>query len=141
MKVPSVAVDAPAPFDGWYGEYFGNRSLAGRPDLARLDPWIGFRWERARELFSARWRCSARFERGSYRFCAMADDGVRIWVDDKLVLDEWHDNNGTVYCGTHRMTEGVHRVHVEYYENRGDAFIYVWWEDLPRRWEGAPEDP
>jgi len=141
VKVPSVAVDAPAPFDGWYGEYFGNRSLAGRPDLARLDPWIGFQWERSRELFSVRWRCSARFERGSYRFCAMADDGVRIWVDDVLVLDEWHDNNGTVYCGTRRMTEGVHRVHVEYYENRGDAFIYVWWEDLPRRWEGAPEDP
>jgi len=148
VKVPSVSVDAPAPFDGWYGEYFGNRSLAGRPDLARLDPWIGFNWGikspfsgAVREQFSIRWRRSARFEQGDYRFCAMADDGVRIWVDDELVLDEWHDNNGIFYCGTYQVTEGIHQVHVEYYENRGNALIYVWWrEDLPCSGHQDPTD-
>ncbi len=134
-SVPSVSDDGPAPFEGWYGEYFGNRSLAGKPDLVRLDPWIGFEWGRGspfssqpRGLFSARWRRSAQFEGGYYRFCAMADDGVRIWVDDALVLDEWHNNNGIAYCGTHYVAEGVHVIHVEYYEDWGNALIYVWWE-------------
>ena len=72
------------------------------------------------------------FEPDDYSFCAMSDDGVRIWVDDTLVPDEWHGNDGTVYCGTHQVIEDVHRVYVEYYENRGNALIYVWWEeDLP----------
>jgi len=150
VKTPSVSADGPSPFDGWYGEYFGNRSLAGRPDKVRLDPWIGFEWGTGspfssgvvKEQFSIRWRRSARFEQGDYRFCAMADDGVRIWVDGTLVLDEWHDNNGIFYCGTRRMTEGVHQVHVEYYENRGNALIYVWWrEDLPSRCPGLDPDP
>jgi hypothetical protein len=142
VTVASLSADAPAPFDGWYGEYFGNRSLAGKPDKVRLDPWIGFEWGTgspfssgaSSEQFSIRWRRSARFEQGDHRFCAMADDGVRIWVDDALVVDEWHDNNGTFYCGTYRMTEGIHQVHVEYFENRGNALIYVWWSrDLPDR--------
>ena len=75
------------------------------------------------------------FESDYYQFCAMADDGVRVWVDDALVLDRWYDNQGIVYCKTLRMTEGVHQVHAEYYENRIDAFVYVWWKEaLPQRW-------
>jgi len=142
VSVPSISVDAPAPFEGWYGEYFGNRSFAGKPDLARVDPSIGFDWGPVGELFSIRWRRSVQFESGDYRFCAMADDGVRIWVDDALVLDEWHDNNGDFRCSAHQVSEGVHRVHVEYYENRGNALIYVWWErDLTRVIPAPEPDP
>jgi hypothetical protein len=146
--LPSIAVDAPAPFDGWYGEYFGNRSFAGKPDMVRLDPAIGFEWgvgsptseQDYYELFSVRWRRAVQFERGTYRFCAMADDAVRIWVDDVLVVNEWHANHGTVFCGTQRVTEGVHKVHVEYCDDWGEAFIYVWWEREPAvSWE--PVDP
>lgn len=141
--IPSVSSEGPAPFDAWYGEYFGNRSISGIPDHVRLDPWIGFNWglyapfEMNPVVFSIRWRRSAMFESDYYQFCAMADDGVRVWVDDALVLDRWYDsdNQGIVYCKTLRMTEGVHQVHAEYYENRIDAFVYVWWKEaLPQRW-------
>ena len=138
--IRSVSDDAPAPFDGWYGEYFGNRSLSGQPDHVRLDPWIGFNWGpwapfygMTRENFSIRWRRSVHFEQDDYSFCAMSDDGVHIWVDDTLVVDEWHDDIGNVHCGTHRVTEGVHQVYVEYYDNRDVAFIYVWWEEASSR--------
>jgi hypothetical protein len=142
VSTPSLATVAPAPFDGWYGEYFGNRTLSGRPDQARVDPWIGFEWglaspfsETDGEWFSVRWRRSGWFDDGHYRFCATSDDGVRIWVDGDLVLDEWHDSNGLSYCGTRYMTKGAHQVHVEYYENQGYALIYVWWErDFSHRW-------
>lgn len=140
---PSLEDAAPAPLEGWQGEYFGNMTLSGRPDMIRLDPWIGFEWGKGSpfdggngEWFSVRWRRSAWFEEGYYRFCAMSDDGVRIWVDSELLVDEWHGSNGLAYCGSRFMTEGIHQAHVEYYENLGNALIYVWWErDLPRRVE------
>lgn len=139
----SLASSAPAPFDAWNGEYFGNRSLAGKPDLGQWDAWIGFDWgvgsplsEAFGDQFSIRWRRSAWFDAGYYRFCARSDDGVRIWVDDALVVDEWHDSNANTYCSVQWMTAGAHRVHVEYYENLGNALIYVWWrKDLPHRWQ------
>ncbi len=142
VSVPSVSSAGPAPFDAWYGEYFGNRSLSGQPDRIRLDPWIGFDWNvgapfagMTDESFSIRWRRSAMFEAGYYKFCATADDGVRMWVDDVLALDKWYDNGSAIHCHTLNMAKGVHQVHVEYYEDRGSSFIYAWWkEEKPHRW-------
>jgi hypothetical protein len=58
----------------------------------------------------------------------MSDDGARIWVDGTLVLDEWHGNNGTAFCGDHWVSTGTYDVKVEYYEHGGKALIYMWWE-------------
>ena len=75
------------------------------------------------------------FEAGYYKFCATADDGVRMWVDDVLALDKWYDNGSAIHCHTLNMAKGVHQVHVEYYEDRGSSFIYAWWkEEKPHRW-------
>lgn len=49
-------------------------------------------------------------------------------MDDQLVVDHWHANNGTAYCGTVYSTSASYPVKVEYYEDGGDALIYVWWE-------------
>jgi hypothetical protein len=80
------------------------------------------------DYFSARWTTRLHLHQDHYRFCAMSDDGARIWVDNHLVLDEWHPNNGVAYCGTYWATAGGHNVRVEYYEDGGNALIYVWWE-------------
>lgn len=142
LSVPSISSDGPSPFDAWYGEYFGNRSMSGQPDTIRLDPWIGFDWGvespskgMTTELFSVRWRRSAMFEQDYYKFCLMADDGARMWVDGVLILDKWYDNRGDIYCSTLKMTKGVHKIHVEYYEHRGNSFVYAWWkQDQAHRW-------
>jgi hypothetical protein len=81
-----------------------------------------------RDNFSARWTITAQLGVGAYNFCAMTDDGVRIWVDDVLVLDEWHASNKLAHCGKHRGEAGNYEVVVEYFEGGGDALIYVWWE-------------
>jgi hypothetical protein len=75
-----------------------------------------------------RWTTTAYLEADTYNFCAMSDDGVRIWVDGDRVLDEWHPNNGISYCGRKTVSAGNHQIKVEYYEEGGDALIYVWWE-------------
>jgi len=125
----------PGAAAGWFGEFFNNETLAGTPVATRVDPWIGFDWGEDGpiagvwgESFSARWTREVSLNTDHYRFCARADDGVRIYVDDALVLDEWHANNGVAYCESHWVSTGVHDVQVEYYEHGGKALLYVWWE-------------
>lgn len=124
----------PAPGAGWFGQYYNNIDLQEPPFATRYDPWIGADWGTDNpmpgvrsDFFSIRWTTRAYLEEGDYLFCAMSDDGARIWVDDTRVLDEWHPNNGVAYCGEQQVETGNHDVRVEYYEEGGNALIYVWW--------------
>jgi len=119
----------------WYGEFFNNEELAGDPVATHRVPYIGFEWGTGSPLpgvwqdhFSARWTRKIHLNTDHYRFCAMSDDGVRIWVGDTLVLDEWHASAGDARCNAYWAKTGVYDVKVEYYEHGGDALIYVWWE-------------
>ncbi len=133
--VPTVAPTSPTPAGAWYGEYFNNETLSGSPAATRHDGAIGFEWGGGVPIsgvgadhFSVRWTRTAAFFSDNYAFCAMSDDGVRIYFDGRLVLDEWHPSNSVAYCGETDVAAGNHQVRVEYYESGGNALIYVWWE-------------
>ena len=126
----------PAPGIGWFGQYYNNIELQDPPFATNYVPWIGAEWKTGSPMpgmpidyFSIRWTTTAYLKADAYLFCAMSDDGVRIWVDGHRVLDEWHPNNGVAYCGEHTVQTGDHKVKVEYYEEGGDALIYVWWRE------------
>lgn len=132
---PTPTPGSSTPTDAWRGEYFGNSDLSGAPLLTRVDSHIGFEWGLGapasgipQDYFSVRWMRRAVFDKGSYAFCAMADDGVRLYVDGVRLIDEWHPSNGQSYCAKIDLTKGTHEVKVEYYEDGGKALIYVWWE-------------
>jgi hypothetical protein len=57
----------------------------------------------------------------------MADDGVRLWIDGDLVLDEWHDSTQETYTVDVHLSAGEHALHLEFYENLGGARIYLDW--------------
>jgi LysM repeat protein len=133
--VPSATPPSTAPTDAWRGEYFGNMDLSGAPLFTRLDSHIGFEWATGTpasglpaDYFSVRWTRRLNLEKGRYAFCAMADDGVRLYVNGARLIDEWHPSNGQSYCVTTELAKGLHEVRVEYYEDGGNALIYVWWE-------------
>jgi len=133
---PTAEPTTPPPGEGWFGQFYNNMDLQDPPVATRYDPWIGFEWGTdspmpgvRSDFFSARWTTTAYLDAGTYRFCAMIDDGARIWVDGVRVLDEWHPTNGVAYCGEHTVTAGNHEIKVEYYEEGGNALIYVWWEE------------
>jgi LysM repeat protein len=125
----------PPVSEGWSVEYFNNEDLSGSPVATGFDPWIGFEWETGspnpavyKDHFSARWKTKMHLKTDHYRFCAMSDDGVRIYVGGTRVLDHWHPNNGVAYCEEYWASTGTYEVKVEYYEDGGKALIYVWWE-------------
>jgi hypothetical protein len=61
------------------------------------------------------------FAAGSYTFTATADDGIRVYLDGALVIDQWRDQSPTTYTATRQVTAGNHQVRMEYYENAGGA--------------------
>lgn len=136
-----AAVSDPPPHTatgtGPYGEYFNTIDLQQRK-ATRTDATINFDFGTGSPIsgvgtdnFSIRWtgwiqpKASA-----SYSFHALSDDGVRLWVDGKLIIDQWHDQAATEHTSTStvRMTAGEkYDIKLEYYEHTGTAVIKLSW--------------
>ncbi|HUT45477.1 MAG TPA: PA14 domain-containing protein, partial [Sedimentisphaerales bacterium] len=105
--------------------------------LTRTDPRIDFNWGDpggpdatvGDDNFSARWtgEVEAAFTE-TYTFYARADDGVRLWVDGRQLVDAWIDQSATEYRGTVDLVAGnVYSLVMEYYENTVDAVAELRW--------------
>jgi beta-glucosidase len=92
-QVAPVPPSALSP--GFKGEYFNNKQLDGQPVVVMTDEQVNFDWGRGRPVpevgddnFSVRW--TGTFtppETGEYKIGATADDGVRVYLDGKIVVD------------------------------------------------------
>jgi len=132
-----VQIAVAAPAGGWYGEYFDNRTLSGAPAAVRFDPAIDFNWGRGEPIpgipsdnFSVRWSLKTGFEAATYRFTAISDDGVRLWVDNKLVLDGWRDQDAASYTVDVPLSKAQHDLRLEYYDRTKEAEIRLSWSRL-----------
>jgi hypothetical protein len=133
-----TATSAPTPTRPalvWRGQYFGNTTLSGSPALERDDPAIDFQWGEAAPVdrltadsFAVRWTGEWTFETGGYRFYAALDDGVRLWLDEHLIIDQWHEDSAASYSASAFLSAGSHALRVEYFNGRGPASVKVWWE-------------
>ena len=127
---------SPAAAQGaWYAEYFANRDLAGAPAVTRYENALNFDWKSGSpdsripaDNFSARFTRDEWFEAGTYRFSYRSDDGVRLWVGNTLVVDDWRDRQASWSFIDHFIPQGTQRVRVEYYEHGGGAALQVVWE-------------
>lgn len=116
--------------------YFANMTLSGEPVLLRKDAQIDFDWGPGRpaaglpaDRFSARWTGALDLTfAGDYIFDLEADDGARLWVDDRLVLDLWGSRGFSAASVPLRLDAGEHPIRLEYYENTGQAAISLAWE-------------
>ena len=120
----------------WHAEYFANDTLSGTPTLVRSDNDLNFDWGLGSpdpsipvDHFSARWTRKVNFPSGAYRFNASVDDGVRLYVDGQLVMDQWHITAPITYSTSIvNLPTGDHDIKVEYFENTERAQFKVWWD-------------
>ena len=133
--VPTVTPTR-TPMSTWEGEYFANPELRGAPAASRDDILIDFDWGTGAPFpgvptdnFSVRWTTRRALDAGTYRFYASADDGVRVYIDNSLVLDAWQGPPGAIAHGVVDLTAGVHTLRLEYRELTGAASVRVWWEE------------
>ena len=126
------------PNAGIRGYYFSNMNLTGAPALVRLDPAIGFNWGAGTpggtipvDLFSVRWVGVVEVQYSEpYVFTTNSDDGIRMWLDDVLIIDSWINQSATMHSSSPIDLVAGQRygVRVEYYENGGDAVAQLLWE-------------
>ncbi|MDP3786074.1 MAG: glycoside hydrolase family 3 C-terminal domain-containing protein [Candidatus Omnitrophota bacterium] len=123
--------------NGLLGEYFNSIDLKGEPVLKRVDKQISFDWqERApgsglgTDNFSVRW--TGKLVPSVTRemdLIAMSDDGMRIWLDGKLLLDDWKDHAAEMKKIPLKVEAGKqYDLRVEYYERGGGAVARLGWD-------------
>lgn len=131
----------------WTAMYWDNVDLMGAPVLTREERRIQHAWgtgsPSARvpvNRFSARWVRNIDVIPGAYQFTVTSDDGVRLWVDGELILDQWMIQAAETFTVDKYLTEGVHEVRLEYFENTGLARIELSWRragGAERGWDAA----
>jgi hypothetical protein len=133
---PALAQDiTPQHTDpAWQVAYWNNTSLAGPPVLQRTETNLDFNWGNGSpapgvnsDQFSARWTRYIDVPPDTYQISVTADDGVRVWVDEALIIDQWYEHAPLTFTAQKYLGAGHHLTRVEYFENFGGAVIQVSW--------------
>ena len=124
---------------GLTGQYFDNRDFTGTT-ITRTDPTVNYDWTNfspkgiGPDTWSARWTGQVKPAYSeTYTFYTTSDDGVRLWVNGSLIIDNWTDHAPTENQGTITLTaKQLYDVRMEYYENGGGAVAKLWWSSARR---------
>jgi alpha-D-xyloside xylohydrolase len=150
--IPAIAFDAPDGTTGaLQGEYFADKTLTRRA-AARKDAAIDFDWglgpalpEMPSDQFSVRWTGRLRApETGEYELATVADDGVRLWLDGRLLIDDWTQHAPEYRSGRVSLEAGKqYDLRLEYFDEILGASVKLRWT-LPSdrsAAEAAPSQP
>ncbi|HEY0333085.1 MAG TPA: glycoside hydrolase family 3 C-terminal domain-containing protein [Stenotrophomonas sp.] len=134
---------------GLKGEYFRSVDLSGEPALTRYDSQVRFRWDRGAptddavargelsrdkalqsDEFSVRWTGQLLPPRdGEYELGVTADDGFRLYLDGKLLLDHWKNvDRAQAQSAKVSLRAGqAYDLRLEYYDHQRDAAVKLAW--------------
>jgi hypothetical protein len=134
--IPADVLTDPNGQPGLRGEYFKGMNF-DTPVLQRVDPGVSFDFgeqgpapEVGGQRFSARWTGHLRApETGKYVLLTASDDGVRVWLDNQRIIDEWRNQQAHPLPGPAVELQQGHEydLRVEYFQNSGGASIHLTW--------------
>ncbi len=129
VSVPT-AVPNPGVGGQWVATYWNNRDLRDTPAAILTEVSPSHNWGSnapfpsiGADDFSARWTTVQTIPAGNYRISVRADDGVRVYVDGVLVINEWHNAEERTYTYDLFLAATPHTFTIEYFEAGGVAFI------------------
>ncbi len=126
--------------DGLLGRYWSDQdqTFDGAATLTRIDSQINFDWgggsphsSVSDDFFTARWMgfIQPLFD-AEYTFYTVSDDGVRLWINNQLIIDKWIPQPPTEWSGTITLQAGeTYELLLEYYEQAGGAVMELWWSN------------
>ena len=132
--------------NGLKGEYYDNQDFTNLK-FTRIDHTLDFNWGNGSpdsvidtDTFSTRWtgQIEPRFSQ-TYNFYTTSDDGVRLWVDDKLIIDRFFERSSSQDTATIDLVAGKkYNIRMEYYENGGKANASLAWSSDSQSFEIVP---
>nr|WSX75145.1 glycoside hydrolase family 3 C-terminal domain-containing protein [Streptomyces sp. NBC_00899] len=144
--VPSSALTPSAGTGaGLTGTYYKGMTLSGDPITTANTGEVDFNWNGsppAPSVPPSQW--SAKYTgtitppaTGTYTFSVTSDDGSRLFVDGKRIIDNWRDQGGTTQTGTVELTAGQPvSIEVDYYQDGGGSLLNLGWQP-----PGGPSSP
>lgn len=131
---------------GLRGEYFDNDDLTNLK-LTRIDPIVDFHWGLRSphpsidsEHFSVRWRGQVEPLYGeTYTFHVASDDGARLWVDGRLIVDDWTVRGTRERTGTIALDAGRrYDLRLEYFQVVSATRVSLSWSSSSQKKEVVP---
>jgi hypothetical protein len=132
---PSPPLNCYVGTEVFIGCYFDNVNFTDLVMVRNDGPLLNFNWGQGSpdpsigvDTFSVKWEGDFNFSTsGTYRFTTRTDDGMRVYVDGAILIDQWFDQPATTYTADKGLAAGPHRVRVEWYENAIDAVAALSW--------------
>lgn len=133
--VVTAAASATGTGSGLRGLYYDNTDFSALR-MARVDATVNFDWGTGApdgsigvDGFAIRWtgQVEPRYTQ-TYTFYTTTDDGVRLWINNVLVIDKWIDQGATEWSGTIALTAGQkYDIRMDYYEGGGPGSTQLRW--------------
>jgi hypothetical protein len=143
----------PIHINGIIGDYFPALNVSGKA-VSRLDPCINYRWGDGNNVhapilgvdntFSVQWT-GLLLPRYSevYTLSTDTDDGTRLWIDDVLLIDQWHGQTSpnAVHSATMALQAGqLYRLRMTYYNGPCcGAWARLYWASTNQTKEIIPQ--
>ena len=131
---PAVTPAGDHPGHGFLAEYFPNEKLAGEPGVVRVEEEINIFDQPSplpgsrREHYSARWTAKLTAPvSGQYTFTFAGDDGYRLFIDDKPLIDEWGHPNSTKSAGIELEAGKSYNLRAEFFQAGGEVRAQLSW--------------
>jgi len=122
---------------GLKGEYFNNVTFAGNPVILRNDKQIQFQWtlfgpdpeKMTYDFYSVRWTGKLKApQTGKFKIGIDGNDGYRLYLDGKLVLDNWIKKSRQVnLTDFYFEKDREYELLIEFYEPVGNAWFRLVW--------------
>jgi len=133
---------------GLRGDYYTGENF-DKLVLTRIDPQVDHPWGGnppddavGGSNFSVRWTgdVSAQFTE-TYAFYTITDDGIRVWVNGKLIIENWTNHGDTEDTGTIDLVAGQsHGIEIEYFQAGGGSIAQLGWESPHTAKQLIPSD-
>jgi GH43 family beta-xylosidase len=132
---------------GLTGQYFFNDNFTGLADT-RTEA-VAQNWGTASpgggigaDKFSVRWtgQVQPRFTE-HYTFTALSDEAVQVWIDGKLIIDDWSSHTARYSSGSiDLVAEQLYDIRVDYREGIGAARMELNWFSASQSFQIVPSD-
>jgi len=138
---------------GLTGAYFTNHTSAnpftGSPVLVQTNATINFNWGTVgpspvvgKTNFTVRWTglVQPQFNE-TYNFYTVADDGVRLYINGQLLINDWVDktaattNSGSISLAAQQL----YNIELDYYQKTNNASVVLSWSSPSTPQEIVPQ--
>jgi beta-glucosidase len=135
--ISDAILSTPDGQPGLKADYFKGINLEGAPVLSRVDKAVDFTFAAPDAIptvgnmnFSARWTgFLTPLESGTFDLGFNGDDGYRVWMDDKLLLEDWSMHGASLKTTPVTLEKGhKYAIKIEYFQAAGGAVAqFVWY--------------